>query len=165
MRNGAPLEEIEALYRRDLERFLRVAAAVVGDRELAHDAVHEGFAAAIRKRRSFAARGSLDGWVWRVVINSIRNYRRETSAPLSRHLDPSVHLAAANGDAAESRALRAAVAALPERQRLVLFLRYYADLDYTTIADALGVRRGTVGATLNAARARLRQALGELVND
>ena len=56
-------------------------------------------------------------------------------------------------------AVRDAVAALPERQRLALFLRYYADLDYAAIADALGVRRGTVSATLNHAHAALREAL------
>jgi RNA polymerase sigma factor (sigma-70 family) len=51
------------------------------------------------------------------------------------------------------------VAALPERQRLVLFLRYYADLDYAAIAAILEIKEGTVGATLHAAHASLRQAL------
>ncbi len=58
--------------------------------------------------------------------------------------------------------LRAAVAALPERQRLALFLRYYADLDYQSIATALGVERGTVAATLHAAHAVLRTKLKEV---
>jgi RNA polymerase sigma factor (sigma-70 family) len=57
--------------------------------------------------------------------------------------------------------VRAAAAALPERQRLVLFLRYYADLDYAAIAAALGITEGTVGATLNAAHAVLRRSLEE----
>jgi len=52
---------------------------------------------------------------------------------------------------------------LPERQRLVLFLRYYADLDYAEIARALGIRRGTVSATLNQAHASLRPMLAEEV--
>ena len=46
-----------------------------------------------------------------------------------------------------------------QRQREVLFLHYYADLDYATIAGALGISPGTVGATLSTARARLRRAL------
>ena len=46
-----------------------------------------------------------------------------------------------------------------ERQREVLFLRYYADLDYATIAAALGISAGTVGATLSTARGVLRRAL------
>ena len=48
---------------------------------------------------------------------------------------------------------------LSDRQREVLFLHYYADLDYATIADALGISAGTVGATLSTARRLLRQAL------
>ena len=45
--------------------------------------------------------------------------------------------------------LAEAISRLPERERLVLFLRYYADLDYRTIAEALEISGGTVGATLS----------------
>jgi RNA polymerase sigma factor (sigma-70 family) len=58
-----------------------------------------------------------------------------------------------NGD------LRALVATLPERQRHALFLRYYADLDYQAIAQALGVKPGTVAAHLHAAHETLRSRL------
>jgi RNA polymerase sigma factor (sigma-70 family) len=58
--------------------------------------------------------------------------------------------------------VRAAVQQLPERQRLVLFLRHYADLDYGSIAVALSISDGTVAATLHAAHARLRQLLAEV---
>ncbi len=52
-----------------------------------------------------------------------------------------------------------AVATLPERQRLALFLRYYADFDYRQIAAILEVEIGTVSATLHKAHAALRAAL------
>jgi RNA polymerase sigma factor (sigma-70 family) len=55
--------------------------------------------------------------------------------------------------------LVAAMSMLSERQRLVVFLRYYADLDYATIAEALSISSGTVGATLTTARAALGDAL------
>jgi RNA polymerase sigma factor (sigma-70 family) len=58
--------------------------------------------------------------------------------------------------------VRVALAALPERQRLVLFLRYYADLDYATIAATLEIAEGTVAATLSSARAALRESLEEV---
>ena len=58
--------------------------------------------------------------------------------------------------------VRAAVEQLPERQRLILFLRYYADLDYRSIGETLSISDGTVAATLNAAHARLRQLLMEV---
>jgi DNA-directed RNA polymerase specialized sigma24 family protein len=57
--------------------------------------------------------------------------------------------------------IRSVIAALPERQRLVLFLRYYADLEYEAIAGTLDISPGTVGAALNAAHAALRSSLKE----
>ena len=63
------------------------------------------------------------------------------------------------------RRLAPLIAALPERQRLAVFLRYYADLDYRTIADALGVEVGTVSATLASAHANLRTNLEKVRAD
>jgi DNA-directed RNA polymerase specialized sigma24 family protein len=55
------------------------------------------------------------------------------------------------------------IAALPEQQRLVLFLRHYADLDYDSIAAVVGRRPGTVAATLHAAHRKVREAIKEEV--
>jgi hypothetical protein len=54
--------------------------------------------------------------------------------------------ASANGHPEQDADLRTALARLPERQRLAVFLRYYADLDYAAIGEALGIRTGTVAA-------------------
>ncbi len=67
----------------------------------------------------------------------------------------------ANGHADES-GVRAWVAALPERQRLAVYLRYYADLDYRSIAQVLGVEVGTVSATLSSAHQALRRSMKEV---
>ena len=69
---------------------------------------------------------------------------------------------ATNGHAESWPELRAAVAMLPERQRLAVFLRHYADLDYGQIAEVLGVERGTVAATLHAAHRTLRNRMSEV---
>lgn len=68
---------------------------------------------------------------------------------------------AANGRSDDPFGVRGLVAALPERQREVLFLRYYADLEYRAIADVLGIEPGTVAATLSAAHQSLRKRLEE----
>lgn len=68
-------------------------------------------------------------------------------------------VAAENGSGQDESGLRARVAALPERQRLAVFLRYYADLDYASIAEALDVEVGTVSATLSQAHRNLRADL------
>ena len=58
--------------------------------------------------------------------------------------------------------VRAALRRLPIRQRDALFLRYYLDYDYATIAEMLGMEVGTVSATLHAAREHLMNALQEV---
>ena len=153
-RRGATLEDLEALYRSRFEVFARVAATVTGDPEQAHDAVQEAFATAVRKRRSFRGEGPLEAWVWRIVLNAARSDRRRSIAAIE--LDQP---AATNGRPEEDAELRVALARLPERQRTAIFLRYYADLDYVAIAEALGISTGTVAATLNAAHAALRSRL------
>ena len=55
--------------------------------------------------------------------------------------------------------MRAWVAALPERQRLAVFLRYFADLPYAEIASLLDISEGTVAATLSQAHAELLEQL------
>ena len=151
---GAELDEIEAVYRERFDAFARTATAITGDTESARDAVQEAFAKAVRKRGGYRREGPLEAWIWPIVLNEARD-RARRRAPIT-----SVSAASTNDrHPFDAEALRAALVALPERQRLAAFLRYYADLDYDAIAAALGVAPGTVAATLNAAHARLRQRL------
>jgi RNA polymerase sigma factor (sigma-70 family) len=158
-RERVTVEDLRDVYVRRVRDLHRVAAAILGDRERARDVVHEAFVEAVRQRESFAGKGSLDGWVWQIVVNEARDARAGRD-----HFD----LVAADERATEldgsevREVVRGAVEQLPERQRLVLFLRYFADLDYATIASALGITTGTVAATLNSAHARMRELLAEV---
>src|SRR6266516_7585220 len=76
--------EIEAVYRRRYGTFLRVAVAILRDEQFAEEAVHEAFLRALRHRRGFDDRGSLEAWLWRIVVNEARRRRSlELRAPLS----------------------------------------------------------------------------------
>jgi RNA polymerase sigma-70 factor (ECF subfamily) len=158
MTDDPRLAEIEVLYRERFRHFKRVAVAIVGNHERAVEAVHDGFADAIRGRRGFRGTGPLEAWVWRAVVNAARRARRE---PSDLALEGEAHLRRNGGSELESDNLRDLIRSLPERQRLVLFLRYYGDLDYRSIATALDVRVGTVSATLHAAHAALRRVLAD----
>jgi RNA polymerase sigma-70 factor, ECF subfamily len=151
----ALVAEIEHIYRREYRHFLRVALGILRDEERAVDAVQEAFATAVQKRRAFRGDGPLEAWIWRMVVNAALKERTKPRP-----------LALAERDAAppatEPAAITDAIVRLPERQRVALFLRYYADLDYESIAAALDVTSGTVGATLNAAHASLRRLLQEV---
>ena len=151
------MDELEALYRSRFDVFARVAASVTGNSERARDAVQEAFATAVGKRGSFRGDGPLEAWVWRIVLNAARSDVRRIIPPVE--YDEAV---STNGHPEEDAELRVALARLPERQRTAVFLRYYADLDYAAIGEALGISAGTVAATLNSAHSALRSRLQEV---
>ncbi len=157
---GASLSEIERVYKDRLPHFRRVATAIVGNRDAGCDAVQEGFATAVRKRESFRREGSLEAWIWRIVVNAARDQLGRRRDALEPSPDNSASTNGTQDD--ESARVRVALSLLPERQRLALFLRYYADLDYRTISDALEIAVGTVGVTLHSAHANLRRLLEEV---
>jgi RNA polymerase sigma-70 factor (ECF subfamily) len=152
---GATVEALESLYRAELPSFVRTAAAIAGDDGAGRDAVQEAFAQAVRKRGSYKGDAPLEAWVWRIVINEARAVRRRRAPELE--WDPESAVRDAPGDSDEDAAVRTWVTGLPERQRHVVFLRYFADLDYRSIAAALAIEVGTVSATLAAAHAALRR--------
>jgi RNA polymerase sigma factor (sigma-70 family) len=159
---GATVDELEHVYRTGLPRFVRAATAIVGDEPTGRDAVQEAFSLAVSKRASYRGEAALEAWVWRIVVNEAHAQRRR------RALEPgsvsSTTTAPFGDDLTEQDAMvRAWVASLPERQRLAVFLRYFADLDYRSIATALDVEVGTVSATLATAHAALRRAYEEAV--
>jgi len=156
----AGLAQIEAVYRRSAARLRRVAAAIIGDREAALDAVQTGFSTAVRRRADFRGDGPFDAWVWRIVVNEARDVRARLFARDSAEGKAPGGLAA-HEDGARNEILNA-LAELSERKRLVVFLRYYADFDCPTIARVLAVSEGTVGVTLYQAQARLRELLEEV---
>lgn len=147
--------EIEAIYRGTFRRFERVARAITGDRDSALDAVQDGFADALRKAGQWEGRGPLEGWVWRCVVNRARKVKSRSAVLEPPH-------ASLNNEESVDTDLVVRLAALPERQRLVVFLRYFADLDYREIAAVLEVETGTVSATLHAAHANLRVGYEEV---
>ncbi len=153
---GTTAEEIERLYRDGFHRYLRVAEAIAGSPESGLDAVQEGFARALRNLDSFRGEARLSTWVWTCVVNAAKGAQAHGELALVEEISDS--------GIVEDRpsGLRDLIASLPERQRTALFLRYYADLDYQAIAAVLGVRVGTVGATLNKAQASLRRQLKEV---
>lgn len=153
--SGATEAAIEAVYRRRFSSFLRLGYALLGSSDLAREAVQEAFATALRERGSFRGEGSLEGWLWKTMLNVCRQEQRRR-ARLSDEQPPE---AVANGHGPDWPELRALIAALPDQQRHAVFLRYYADLSQDEIAEVLGVRPGTVGAALTHARNKLRVAL------
>ncbi|HEV8463294.1 MAG TPA: RNA polymerase sigma factor [Gaiellaceae bacterium] len=146
---------IEELYRARYTRFRNGVAPVAGSYDSAHDAVQEGFARALRASTQYSGRGSLEGWVWRIVLRTALEQRRPGEEISLDDVDPMFV------EPERDFALTAAVRALPPRRRIVVFLRYFADLPYRTIAEVVAIDEGTVAATLAQAREALAAILDE----
>jgi len=160
---------------------VRVVYRMYGDELLAEDAAQDAFTRAWQRLGSFNPRQSFRPWLYRIALNAavdrLRSERRhlrraalELDALEGDRLPPELLSAGQPEDpqrTVESREaagqVRRAVLDLPEAMRAVLVLREYGGMSYAEIAAALGVPQGTVMSRLNAARARLRAALQDLM--
>jgi RNA polymerase sigma-70 factor (ECF subfamily) len=157
---GADPAMIALLYERQFHGFLAGAYAVVGETEAARDVVQEAFARALREQGRFRGEAPLEAWLWRIVINVARDEtRRSRFAELSA--DELAEIVPFGSEISSAQDLRDELRSLPDRQRLAVFLHYYASLPYDEVAQLLDIAPGTVGASLNAARKTLRRRIKE----
>ena len=159
------VDAYEWLVRRHTAAAVRLATAVCGSATDAEDATQEAFLKAFRALDRFRADGALRPWLLRIVANEAKNQRRSAgrrTALVVRAAGLAVGPSASPDEclvADESaRAVLAAVAALAERDRLVIGYRYFGGLSELETAEALGCRPGTVKSRLARALARLRPA-------
>jgi RNA polymerase sigma factor (sigma-70 family) len=151
----ATADDLARLYAARGGAFAGVAAGICG--EAAADVVQDAFVRALGRVGTLRSRGALEAWVWRIVLNEAR--RRARVRPQLAVAAPAAP-EAGDGDPRVA-AVRLAIEGLPARQREVVFLRYFADLDELSIALALGISRGTVAATLHRVHTRLRESMHE----
>ena len=145
---------IEELYRERYVGFRNALATVTGSDESARDAVQEGFARALASRRQFRGDGSLAAWVWKIALRAALEPRGAPEMSVDdERFDPRFV------DPERNPSLTAALATLPPRRRLIVFLRYFADFSYADIAAACDVSEGTVAATLAQAHQALAATL------
>jgi RNA polymerase sigma-70 factor (sigma-E family) len=158
---------VDELYRAHGLGLIRFALMLTGDQATAEDVVQEAFIGLYRGWHRIDDPGRALAYLRTAVLNGARSVLRGRRRGVARLLrlaqhDPPVWSAeAAAMDRADRRAVLAAVARLPQRQREVLALRYYLDLSEPEIAAVLGIARGTVSATTARAIAALTEQFGE----
>ena len=158
----APAEAVTALYRAHALGLIRLAVVMLGDRPAAEDAVQEAFCGLYRRWHSLSDPGKALSYVRSSVINNCRTVlrrRRRQSGPPGDRPGESAEAMALIGE--EHRQVLTAIRRLPARQREVLVLRFYLDLDEGEIAASMRISRGTVKSTTSRALAALGRILGE----
>lgn len=143
-----------------LARAYRLAALLLGSELDAQDAVQDAAAAAWRSFPDLRDVERFDAWFDRILVNACRDRLRHRGRVRQIALDsaPEPSVSDRADTIAERDALRAALAALPDQQRVVVVLRFFADLPLEEIADRTGERLGTVKSRLHYALESLRAA-------
>jgi len=139
-------------------RLLGSLVLFCGDRALAEEIAQEALARAIERWDRVGAMASPEAWTYRTAFNVARSWasRRRTERRAYERAAGRAHPPLPDDTAAV--AVRAAVAALPPRQRAAVVARFYAGLTVAEAAQALGCAEGTVKALVHKAILNLRRA-------
>jgi len=153
---------------------LNTAFRYVGDREEAEDLAQEAFLRVYQARHRYRPTAQFSTWLYRIVANVCLDARRRRQArpveslealgeePAEAH-SPSPHEAVERTEL--QAAVRAAIAALPPRQRLAVILHRYEGRSYQEIADALDCSVSAVETLLHRAKQNLKERLRDYVEE
>lgn len=144
---------------------VRLAAAIVGDLELARDASQDSFLKAYRALRTFDLQSPFLPWFYKILRNTCLDQMRRKirlrsvieKITFSSHPRTDLRDEINRSDLASI--VRQAVSRLNEKDREIIELRHFSDLSYDEISELLGIPRGTVMSRLHYARKMLHDIL------
>lgn len=163
------VQAFEALFRAHAPALRDYATSYLGTSEAADNVVQDIFLRLWVRRAEWPVRGSLRAYLYSAARHQVLNVLRHGRAQqrwepeIALHLsqDATDDITASQADLATlEHALTNAVAALPERQREVVRLRWVEGLAYTEVAQTLGISTKTVDNHLARALKTLRAVLG-----
>lgn len=163
-----PRRAADLVVRKYRDGLFRHAAGILKDYEEAIDVTQEVFIRAFREPRFYADEFKMKAWLYRVTtnlcFNFVRNRKRRSAIldaePLASASDPGQLDVVFQSQQQDT--ILEAMDRLTEEHRKILMLRYYSDLSYNEIADALEVKLGTVMSRLSRAKRRLVEAMDEV---
>ena len=158
-----PGDNLAEVFRSHRAELVRLAAFILGDRGAGEDVVQDVFVRV--HQRGYPADGDPLPYLRAAVVNGCRTALRRRLL-IRRHAEkhsPCPPLTAEEAAllSEDRRQVLAALAALPQRRREVLVLRFYLGLSEAEIASTLGISPGTVKSTAARGLAALARALKE----
>jgi RNA polymerase sigma-70 factor (ECF subfamily) len=156
------------LYRDFAPAIFRFCRRALPTREDAEDATMDIFIKLQKNLSQYDETRSFSAWLYRVAANHCWDILRRRKIRQDKETEDVDDVPLEHPDPNQldrlieqktSEEVRHALDKLGARARMALVLRYYSDMSYDEIADALGVRRAFVGVVLLRARHELRQAL------
>jgi len=155
-------DAVTHLYASHYRQLVRLSVLLVRDPETAEEVVQDSFVAMHGRWRSLDDPHKGLAYLRQTVVNRSRSVLRHRSvqyryAPVLE--TDTRHAVDDHAAGVRRRLVLDALQKLPTRQREVLALRYYLDLDEASIADLLGISRGAVKSHASRAAATLRTLL------
>ncbi|PYT81866.1 MAG: hypothetical protein DMG40_07830 [Acidobacteria bacterium] len=156
------------LYREYAPAIFRFCRRAMPTREDAEDATMEIFMKLKGKLSQYDTTRSFSAWLYKVAANHCWDILRRRRIRQDKETEDVENLPLEHPEPTQLEKLieqrsgeevRRALEKMGARARMALVMRYYSDMTYDEIADALGVRRAFVGVVLLRARHELRQAL------
>mgnify|MGYP002403078629 CR=1 FL=1 len=147
---------------------LRTAYMIVGDRDVAEDAVQDALIQAWNHLPSLRESGALRPWLMRIVVNQCISFKRRlarsTAFILQSISEQETNLNAQVADDYKGRMERGwdlaqAIEDLPSKQRAVIVLHYYHGMTLPEMARTLQISENTLKKRIQAALANLRRVL------
>ena len=152
-------EAFAEIFRRHKDRLWAVALRVCRDPDIAADAVQDGFLSAFRRADSYRGDAAVTTWLHRIIVNAcldrLRRIKPTDEWPRAEIPDPRD----ATSEVDTRLLVEAALATLPEAQRLALILVDMQGLPVRQAAEVLGVAEGTVKSRCARGRAALATVL------
>ena len=162
----------EQLVLKHQKAVLNVVYRYLGDRSRAEDGAQDVFIKVYRARHSYKPQAKFSTWLYRIAVNHCLNELRSRKsapagpAPIDDVLEENVaHTPDAGLNRADlQRAVKEAIDALPENQRVAVILARYEELSYEEIAEAMQVSLEAVKSLLFRAKENLKLRLQKWVS-
>ena len=171
--NAPPLDAFERLIAAHEPRVRRLAYRLLGwqgGRDEIDDVVQDVFLAAYKRSETFRGESDVSTWLASVTINRCRTYQRRQVLRLKWFRRQHVENEALGSDEKSLRdeageRVRTAIDALRAKDREVIVLFYLEALPIAEIASMLSVTNNAIEVRLHRARQRLKELLGDLMNE
>lgn len=154
-----------------VQRFYRSAHALatrmLRDADAARDAAQEAFVRALSKLEQFDPAYRFSAWLFKIVVNLVRDEMRRHGRVIVLDLEPDEPLGASSppveraAQVEDVARIRAEITDLPEGQRLAFLLHFQEGLNDREVAYALGISHQAARHKICRAASRLRARLKE----
>lgn len=166
--HAADPKDFKKIYDTTMQLLFKISYRVVNDEEAAEDLVHDSLIKMNEKELVFPSLDDAKYWLIRVVKNASLNYAKRKTR------ERKAYEKVLKGEKKETAStevellkketqlnVKAALDKLPEKLRIILILREYADMNYKEIGRVLGITEGNVKVRVFRAREQLAKIIGE----